>query len=105
MKVVSVVRTVRTAGRLATADVTAEVTDAVRESGVREGVACISSPHTTCCFRFCDGVESAPPPLAPASGVVPIRDGELVVGDDCRILLVELDKARERRWTLQIVGD
>ncbi len=41
----------RTAGGLTVTDITDEVQDCVRESGVREGIACIYSPHTTCCVR------------------------------------------------------
>ena len=44
-------RQLRTEGRLAVRDITAEVADAVRESGVRNGIACVYSPHTTCCVR------------------------------------------------------
>ena len=32
-------------------DITDEVTETVRESGVTDGIACIYSPHTTCCVR------------------------------------------------------
>jgi thiamine phosphate synthase YjbQ (UPF0047 family) len=41
----------RTAGGLTVTDITEEVQNAVRESGIREGIACIYSPHTTCCVR------------------------------------------------------
>jgi secondary thiamine-phosphate synthase enzyme len=41
----------RTAGGLSVTDITEEVQEAVRESGVQEGIACIYSPHTTCCVR------------------------------------------------------
>ena len=41
----------RTVGWLAVRDITDEVTEAVKESGVQDGIACIYSPHTTCCVR------------------------------------------------------
>ena len=41
----------RTVGWLAVRDITDEVNEAVRESGVQDGIACIYSPHTTCCVR------------------------------------------------------
>jgi thiamine phosphate synthase YjbQ (UPF0047 family) len=41
----------RTAGGLTVRDITEEVQEAVRESGVVEGIACVYSPHTTCCVR------------------------------------------------------
>jgi len=44
-------KTLRTAGGLTVTDITDEVQAAVRESGVTEGIACVYSPHTTCCVR------------------------------------------------------
>src|SRR6476660_9226244 len=41
----------RTAGGLTLTDITEDVQNAVRESGVVDGIACIYSPHTTCCVR------------------------------------------------------
>ena len=41
----------RTAGGLSVRDITDEVAGAVHESGVRDGIACVYSPHTTCCVR------------------------------------------------------
>ena len=41
----------RTAGGLTVRDITDEVQEAVRESGIAEGIACVYSPHTTCCVR------------------------------------------------------
>ena len=42
---------VRTVGGLAVRDITDEVTEVVHESGVQDGIACVYSPHTTCCVR------------------------------------------------------
>ena len=41
----------RTAGGLTVTDITEEVQEGVRESGVRNGVCCVYSPHTTCSVR------------------------------------------------------
>ena len=51
MKVFQRETQLRTSGGLTVTDITEEVHDAVRESGVREGIVCIYSPHTTCCVR------------------------------------------------------
>jgi secondary thiamine-phosphate synthase enzyme len=40
--------TVRTGGPVRVHDVTARVRDAVREANVRQGIAVVSVPHTTC---------------------------------------------------------
>jgi len=44
-------RQLRTSGGLSVRDITEEVVEAVRESGVVDGIACVYSPHTTCCVR------------------------------------------------------
>ena len=51
MKVFQRETELRTAGGLAVRDITEEVIEAVRESGITEGIACVYSPHTTCCVR------------------------------------------------------
>jgi len=103
MKVVEYEATVQTVGRRAVLDLTDDVAAAVRESGIGEGLACLYSPHTTCRLRFSARAGGTPDRLAPASGLLPVRNGELVNGAR-RILLVELDRNRERTWLLQIVG-
>jgi secondary thiamine-phosphate synthase enzyme len=40
--------TLRTGGKVKTHDVTSQVRDAVRASGVRQGIVLVSTPHTTC---------------------------------------------------------
>ncbi len=42
----------RTAGGLTVTDITDEVRDAVRESGIQAGICCVFSPHTTCSVRI-----------------------------------------------------
>src|SRR5258708_2107618 len=51
MKVFQRETRLRTTGGLHVRDITDEVVEAVRESGVQEGIACVYSPHTTCCVR------------------------------------------------------
>ena len=51
MKVFQLERSLRTKGGLEIKDITDEVRQAVEESGVENGIACVYSPHTTCCVR------------------------------------------------------
>jgi thiamine phosphate synthase YjbQ (UPF0047 family) len=105
MRVVEYEQTVRTRGRRAVVDLTPDVAEAVRESGIANGVACLWSPHTTCRLRFAARDAELDDRLAAAGSLLAVRDGELVGGGARRILLVELDRERERKWLLQIVGD
>jgi secondary thiamine-phosphate synthase enzyme len=138
----------KTGGRLDALDITEEVVDVVRSSGVVKGSVLVFSPHTTCCvliappgaqtsLRLADAMEAlAPangyyahddlairtenltedePPNAPAhlfnvfagrtSECIPIIDGRLTLGDGQRVLFVELDSSRKRRYLLQVVGE
>ena len=51
MKVFQHETRLRTSGGFTVTDITEDVQNAVRESGVTDGIACIYSPHTTCCVR------------------------------------------------------
>ena len=149
MKVFQVERTLRTEGGLSVRDITEEVNEAVRESGIRDGIACVYSPHTTCCVRvnefengFLEDFARLLKALVPRDGYyahddwdrrtenvcvedmqagnghahcmamllgtagesIPVRDGELALGTWQRVLFLELDRERERRWTVQVVG-
>ena len=42
---------IRTAGGLSVTDITEQVREAVEKSGVRDGICCVYSPHTTCSVR------------------------------------------------------
>jgi secondary thiamine-phosphate synthase enzyme len=140
----------RTAGWLAVRDITDEVAEAVKESGVCDGIVCIYSPHTTCCVRvnefeqgFLDDFSELLRRLVPhdsyyahddwdrrtenicpedmekgnghshcmamllggAGESVPIRNSELQLGRWQRVLFIELDRERDRRWIVQVVGD
>jgi secondary thiamine-phosphate synthase enzyme len=139
---------IRTAGGLSVTDITDEVQDAVRESGVQDGICCIYSPHTTCSVRVNEWergfledfavmlkrlvpmehyyahddwdrrtenvVEDTEPSnghshcmsmlLGPAGESIPVREGDLCLGTWQRILFLELDRERDRRWVVQVVG-
>ena len=139
----------RTAGGLSIKDITEEVQEAVGESGVRDGVCCVYSPHTTCSVRvneyergfledfsvllrrlvptehyyahddwdrrtenvseedqeFGNGHSHCMSMLlGPAGESVPVREGELCLGTWQRVLFLELDRVRDRRWLVQVVG-
>jgi secondary thiamine-phosphate synthase enzyme len=149
MKVFQGEKRVRTAGGLSVQDITDDVAEAVRESGVRDGIVCVYSPHTTCCVRvneFEDGfledfatlLRRLVPSetyyahddwgrrtenvceedmergnghahcmsmlLGSAGEAIPVRDGELALGTWQRVLFLELDRERDRRWLVQVVG-
>ena len=149
MKVFQHEKQLRTAGGLTVTDITDEVQAAVRQSGIVEGIACVYSPHTTCCVRvneFEDGfledftgllrklvphdtyyahddwdrrTENICPEdmeignghahcmamlLGTAGESVPVREGELQLGTWQRVLFIELDRERDRRWLVQVVG-
>ena len=149
MRVFQHERHLRTAGGLTVRDITDDVSQAVRESGVTNGIACVYSPHTTCCVRvnefetgFLEDVSRllrrlVPSEtyyahddwdrrtenicaedmdsgnghshcmamlLGPAGESIPVRDGELALGTWQRVLFLELDRERDRRWIVQVVG-
>ncbi len=139
----------RTDGGLSVRDITDEVAAAVRESGVKDGIVCVYSPHTTCCVRvnefengFLEDFATLLRRLVPNEGyyahddwdrrteniceedmergngaahcmsmllgsageAIPIRDGKLGLGTWQRVLFLELDRERDRRWLVQVVG-
>ena len=149
MKVFSQERQLRTAGGLTVSDITEDVAATVRESGVRNGIACVYSPHTTCSVRVNeweagfledfatllrrlvpnDGyyahddwdrrTENICPEdmeignghahcmsmlLGPAGESIPVQNGDLCLGQWQRVLFLELDRERDRRWVVQVVG-
>ena len=149
MKVFQQERSLRTTGGLSVRDITEDVNEAVRESGVVNGIACVYSPHTTCCVRvnefesglledvaemlrrlvpreryyahddwdrrtenFCEeDMEFGNGPahcmsmlLGPAGESIPVQNGELMLGTWQRVLFLELDRERDRRWVVQVVG-
>jgi secondary thiamine-phosphate synthase enzyme len=139
----------RTAGGLTVTDITDDVQEAVRESGISEGICCVYSPHTTCSVRINEWesgfledfavllkrlvpaenyyahddwdrrTENVCPDdtdignghshcmsmlLGPAGESIPVQHGELCLGTWQRVLFLELDRERDRRWLVQVVG-
>ena len=150
MKVFQQERRLRTAGGLSVRDITDDVATAVQESGISDGIACVYSPHTTCCIRinefeerFIDQFLTLLHRLVPresyyahddwdrrtenicpedqdfgnghshcmamlmgtAGESIPVREGELQLGAWQRVLFIELDRERDRRWIVQVVGE
>ncbi|HYI44413.1 MAG TPA: secondary thiamine-phosphate synthase enzyme YjbQ [Actinomycetota bacterium] len=138
----------KTGGRLDALDVTPEVMELVRESGVKSGSVLVFSPHTTCCVLLApaaqetvqsieqmiaslapangyyahddldirtENLQEQEPPNAPshiahvfmgkASETLPIVDGEIPLGPNQRVLFVELDSSRDRRYCVQVIGE
>jgi secondary thiamine-phosphate synthase enzyme len=140
---------VRTAGWLHIRDITDEVNEVVRESGIKHGIACVYSPHTTCCVRvnefetgffedfarvlkrliphdtyyahddwdrrteniceedmeFGNGHSHCMSMLLGSAGEsIPVADNELQLGQWQRVLFIELDRERDRRWLVKVVG-
>jgi secondary thiamine-phosphate synthase enzyme len=149
VKVFQQERRLRTTGGLSVRDITDEVNEAVAASGIKDGIACVYSPHTTCCVRvnefeqgFMDDFAALLKRLVPqetyyahddwdrrteniceedmefgnghshcmsmllgsAGESIPVRDGELLLGTWQRVLFIELDRERDRRWLVQVVG-
>jgi secondary thiamine-phosphate synthase enzyme len=139
----------RTAGGLTVTDITEEVADVVRQSGIVDGICSVYSPHTTCSVRvnewergfledFAVLLKRLVPTehyyahddwdrrtenvceedmevgnghahcmsmlLGPAGESIPVRERELALGQWQRVLFLELDRARDRRWLVQVVG-
>ena len=137
----------KTGGRLDALDITAEVEDTVRRSGVLQGTVLVFSPHTTCCVLLAkpqapmlealaramdtvapedgyyahddldirtenlveDEPANAPAHIAhvfvgKASETLPVMKGEVVLGAGQRVLFVELDGSRDRRYCVQVIG-
>ena len=130
-------------------DITDDVRDVVQESGVRQGMALVFSPHTTCSVLIneqergfiqdfnqlldrlapCEGTyahddldartENLDDPhevpnghahcrgalVGSSSEAVPIVDARLLLGRWQRIFLLELDRSRDRKILIQVMGD
>jgi secondary thiamine-phosphate synthase enzyme len=119
----------RTAGGLTVTDITEDVQDAVRRSGILDGICSVYSPHTTCSVRVTEHYYAHDDwdrrtenvceedmevgnghshcmsmLLGPAGESIPVREGELCLGQWQRVLFLELDRERDRRWLVQVVG-
>lgn len=114
----------RTTKRFGFVDITDDLQELVRASGLSGGRATVFSPSDTCPIlvneresgllrdirRAVDkvagsGDHSPPTTLGAKSVVFPVVDGRLRLGMWQRILLFELDDPRERAVIVQIVGD
>jgi len=143
-------RRLRTSGGLSVRDITDEVNQTVRDSGISNGIACVYSPHTTCSVRvnefesgfledFAELLKRLVPSeryyahddwdrrtenicaedmdfgnghahcmsmlLGPAGESIPVVERSLQLGTWQRVLFLELDRERDRRWIVQVVGD
>src|SRR4029077_1583346 len=148
-KVFQAERHFQTTGGLHVTDITEEVAEIVRESGITDGICCVYSPHTTCCVRvneyergmfedFTALLRRLIPPetyyahddwdrrtenicpedmesgnghahcmsmiLGSAGESIPVGDGELCMGQWQRVLFIELDRSRPRRWFCRVFG-
>ena len=149
MKAFQIEHQLRTAGGLTVTDITEDVQEAVRQSGIVDGICSVYSPHTTCSVRvnewergfledFAVLLKRLVPTehyyahddwdrrtenvceedmeignghshcmsmlLGPAGESIPVREGKLCLGQWQRVLFLELDRERERRWLVQVVG-
>jgi secondary thiamine-phosphate synthase enzyme len=131
-------------------DVTDDVVQTVEKSGVKNGMALVYSPHTTCAIvineresGFIRDFEALVQGLVPedgtylhddmtlrtenledddhdvpnghahcrqgliasASQTIPIVEGELQLGRWQRVFFLELDRARDRRVLIQVLGE
>lgn len=130
-------------------DITDDVLEVLQRSGIRDGLAVVYSPHTTCAVLinerergFMADLEDLLERLAPRGGSyrhddptqrtenledphehpnghahcrqalmasssesIPVVDGRLQLGRWQRIFLLELDRARERRVFIQVMGE
>ena len=132
-------------------DVTDDLLDVVARSEVRNGMALVYSPHTTCAVvinelengfaeDFADFLDDVAPAegryyrhddleirtqgleddtaefpnghshiraglLASSSQTIPIVDGRLMLGRWQRVFFCELDRSRERKVFIQVIGE
>lgn len=131
-------------------DVTDDLVDVVRRSEIRNGMALVYSPHTTCAVLvneresgfmrdFDELLESLVPLkgayqhddmslrtenleddphdvpnghahcrqalLGSTSQTIPIVDGELLLGRWQRVFFLELDRSRDRKVLIQVMGE
>jgi secondary thiamine-phosphate synthase enzyme len=122
----------RTSGGFTVTDITNDVNAAIRDSGIRNGLACVYSPHTTCCVRVNEfeaglledfaallrrlspqesraGVAHGDPHcvsmlLGSAGESIPVSQGELLLGTWQRVLFVELSSEHEGHWLVEVIG-
>jgi thiamine phosphate synthase YjbQ (UPF0047 family) len=112
----------RTVG-FAARDITADVNAAVRDTGIRAGIAYVSCSDPGCCVRvneLAPGLlqdfaallrrllpdEGSPVSmlLGPAGEAIPVSGGQLLLGRLQRVLLLELHDACDGAWRVEVVG-
>jgi thiamine phosphate synthase YjbQ (UPF0047 family) len=112
----------RTVG-FAARDITADVNAAVRDTGIRAGIAYVSSSDPGSCVRVNELApalvqdfavllrrllpdEGSPVSmlLGPAGEAIPVSGGQLLLGRLQRVLFVELDEACDGEWRVEVVG-
>lgn len=126
--------TVATRARETFVDITAQVRAAVEQSGVREGIVLVMSPHTTAGitvnensdpdvprdmlhwlktripqngeFQHAEGNADAhlKASLVGISQVLPVHEWQVVLGTWQAVYLAEFDGPRTRRVHLQVIG-
>lgn len=124
----------KTPGRVALLDITAEVNDAVSRNGVRSGLCNIFTPHTTASIiisenwdpdlisdllRQLERIVPREAGYAHAEGNaqahilsvmlstsinVPLRDGKLALGRWQGVMLAEFDGPRDRSVVVTVIG-
>ena len=149
MKAFQLEHQLRTAGGLSVTDITEDVQEAVRQSGIVDGICSVYSPHTTCSVRvnewergFLEDFAVLLKRLVPtdryyahddwdrrtenvceedmeignghshcmsmllgsAGESIPVAEADLCLGQWQRFLFIELDRERDRRWLVQVVG-
>ena len=125
---------VQTNGRAEMIDITAEVRDAIRASGVKDGIALVHCPHTTAAvvvnenadpdvgrdilavyerlvprrgdYRHAEGNSQAHvlSTLAGGGPTLPVEDGRPALGTWQGVFFVELDGPRKREVWVTVVG-
>jgi len=125
---------VSTHSRTETIDVTRQVAESVRKSGVREGICTIYVPHTTAAVTINEGADPAvrsdiinmlsrlvpfeanyshtegnsaahiKSTIVGVSRTVPIKDGSLTLGTWQSIFFCEFDGPRRRKLYVTVLG-
>ena len=91
-------------------DITDQVVDFLRRTGVVQGMAVVFSKHTTGAIKLNENDESpnghahCQHLLLNTSETVPVMDGRLLLGVWQRIFFVELDRPQPRQVLIQILG-
>lgn len=80
-------------------DITSEVTEAVNESGVYEGICVVFCPHTTASIM----IKSDADIKANTSEMVIISGGKLLLGRHQRIYFCERNESESRQFFVKVI--